>query len=155
MVVRVHFKKLNDEAVIPEYSTQGASGMDIRSIEDKSIDPGKVAIVSTGLSCEMITDPSDNIYISGFPEIQVRSRSGLAAKHGVIVANSPGTIDSDYRGEIKIILLNTSDIPFKVNKGDRIAQLVVNLLPKVEVSCNNELSDTDRGEGGLGSTGVK
>jgi dUTP pyrophosphatase len=142
----VLFKKLHSDVILPSYSTAGASGMDVRALNEVNIGPGQWAAVPTGLALEI--DP-------GF-EVQVRPRSGLAAKFGVTVLNSPGTIDSDYKGEVKILLINHSQIPFCILKGDRIAQLVVaqvSILPGiVEVE---ELTETKRGSGGLGSTGVK
>jgi dUTP pyrophosphatase len=117
--------------------------MDVRSVEDCSIDPGSWKLVSTGLFPEIP---------EGY-EIQVRSRSGLAAKNGIFVLNSPGTVDSDYRGEIKIILANMGCEPFTISTGDRIAQLVVSPVTKATVVSVDTISSTKRGEGGFGSTG--
>jgi dUTP pyrophosphatase len=112
--------------------------------DDVIIPPGGIELIPTGLAIALE---------HGF-ECQVRSRSGLAAKSGIFALNSPGTIDSDYRGEIKVILANFSKVPFTIRRGDRIAQLVVARYEKVEWSLEKELPDTERGEGGFGSTGV-
>ena len=133
-------------AVIPEYKTVGAAGADLYALVDSPITlaPGKTAMVPTGLFFEIP---------EGY-EIQVRPRSGLAAKNGVTVLNTPGTIDSDYRGEIKIILINLGDKDFVINSGDRVAQMVIAPLIQASFSIVNELSDTTRGSGGFGSIGV-
>lgn len=140
----LRFKKLVPHAVIPKRGSVEAAGLDLVAAEDTVIDRGCRSFVSTGLAIAIAT---------GF-EGQVRPRSGLAAKNGVTVLNTPGTIDSDYRGELKVILVNTSNIPFFVKKGDRIAQLVIApvvLCDPVEVE---EFDETERGEKGFGSTGV-
>lgn len=128
---------------LPAYATDGAAGMDVISAEDVELAPGGRHAVATGLA---VAIPP------GF-EIQVRPRSGLALKHGVTVPNTPGTIDSDYRGELKVILINLGAEPFAIRRGDRVAQLV--LAPVVRASWLKveELDDTARGEGGFGSTG--
>lgn len=128
---------------LPAYATQGAAGMDVVSAEDVTIAPGARHAVATGLA---VAIPC------GF-EIQVRPRSGLPLKHGITVANAPGTIDSDYRGELKVILINHGAEPFAIVRGDRVAQLV--LAPVVLASWLQveELDETARGEGGFGSTG--
>jgi dUTP pyrophosphatase len=128
---------------LPAYATQGAAGMDVVSAEDVTIAAGARHAVATGLA---VAIPH------GF-EIQVRPRSGLALKHGITVANAPGTIDSDYRGEVKVILINHGAEPFAIVRGDRVAQLV--LAPVVVASWLpvDELDETARGEGGFGSTG--
>jgi dUTP pyrophosphatase len=134
---------------LPEYKTQGSAGADLRAHFADSqnctlqIEPGKRAIVSTGLRIQLP---------EGF-EGQVRSRSGLALEHGVVCLNSPGTIDNDYRGELKVILANFGEKPFVVSEGDRIAQLVVAPVSHVEFSRMECLEDTKRGSGGFGSTG--
>jgi dUTP pyrophosphatase len=128
---------------LPAYATTGAAGMDVVSAEDVTIAPGARHAVATGLA---VAIPA------GF-EIQVRPRSGLALKHGITVPNSPGTIDSDYRGELKVILINHGGEAFAIRRGDRVAQLVLAPVTRagwVEVA---ELDDTARGEGGFGSTG--
>ena len=137
------FKKLSLAAKLPVYASKNASGMDVSSAEDFILTKGCRALTSTGLSVE----------IPPGWEIQVRPRSGLAFKHGVTVLNSPGTIDSDYRGEIKVLLMNTGDSDFTVTKGLRIAQLVVCRVPVVSIEEVSTLSNTERGEGGFGSTG--
>ena len=131
-------------AQIPRYQTYGAAGMDIRASENKVVKSKSVEIISTDLF----------VAIPDGYEIQVRSRSGLAAKNSVFVLNSPGTIDSDYRGEIKIILANLGDSDFSVSTGDRIAQMVLNKVEKIKFVVADDLDDTDRSSGGLGSTGV-
>ena len=129
---------------LPAYATAGAAGMDVLSAEDVTLEPGARHAVATGLALAIP---------SGF-EIQVRPRSGLALKHGISVPNTPGTIDSDYRGELKVILINLGERAFEVRRGDRIAQLV--LAPVVRASWLkvDELDATMRGEGGFGSTGT-
>ena len=141
----VKFKKFDEskDLFIPEYKSEGASGMDIMSIEDLSIPMGYSALVSTNLSVE----------IPCGLELQIRPRSGLAAKYNVTVLNTPGTIDSDYRGEIKVILMNLGHEDFKIFKGDRIAQMVLAKVEKMML-YQDELSDTERGDGGFGSTGL-
>lgn len=130
---------------LPEYKKLGDSGMDVRASEDKVVWRYKTEIVHTGLYVE-IPD--------GY-EIQVRSRSGLAANHGIFVLNSPGTLDSSYRGELMVILHNTSGKNFTIEEGDRIAQLVLQKVPKIKWIETDVLSETDRGEGGIGHSGVK
>ncbi len=136
-------KKLKEDAKIPVYSTDGAAGLDIFSAEEIEIPPREWRVVGTGISIELP---------EGF-EAQVRPRSGLALK-GITVLNTPGTIDPDYRGEVKVILFNVSNKSFKVEKGMRIAQLVISKFERVKVEITDSLSDTKRGEGGFGSTGI-
>ena len=133
-------------AVIPSYKTEGAAGADVCALIESpvTIQPGKFAMVPTGLFFEIPT---------GY-EIQVRPRSGLAAKNGVTVLNTPGTIDSDYRGELKVILINLGDKDFTINSGDRIAQIIVSPVTVADFTLTDSLSDTQRGEKGFGSTGV-
>lgn len=128
---------------LPAYATAGAAGMDVVSAEDVTIAPGARYAVATGLA----------LAIPQGYEIQVRPRSGLALKHGITVPNTPGTIDSDYRGELKVILINHGAEPFAIARGDRVAQLV--LAPVVHAAWDEvaELDATERGEGGFGSTG--
>ncbi|WP_404480160.1 dUTP diphosphatase [Novosphingobium sp. BL-52-GroH] len=128
---------------LPAYATDGAAGMDVVSAEDVTIAPGGRHAVATGLS---VAIPA------GF-EIQVRPRSGLALKHGISVPNSPGTVDSDYRGELKVILVNLGSAPFEIVRGDRVAQLVLAPVTRASWLKVDELDDTARGEGGFGSTG--
>ena len=133
----------NDDLPLPAYATDGAAGMDVVAAEDATLAPGARHAVATGLAMAIP---------QGY-EIQVRPRSGLALKHGISVPNTPGTIDSDYRGELKVILINLGDAPFDVRRGDRIAQLV--LAPVVQATWLevDHLDETARGTGGFGSTG--
>lgn len=134
------FEKLQEDAVIPHYQTIGSAGLDLHSIQAAIIEPGKWEVVGTGL----------RINLPKVTEGQIRSRSGLAAKNGVFVLNAPGTIDEDYQGEIKVILYNASDSIFSVEKGDRIAQLVIAPVYKVSgLSLDNTREDK-----GFGSTGL-
>lgn len=128
---------------LPEYATDGAAGMDVVSAEDVTIAPGARHAVATGLALAIP---------HGF-EIQVRPRSGLALKHGITVPNTPGTIDSDYRGELKVILINHGAEPFAIRRGDRVAQLVLAPVTRASWLPVDELDETARGEGGFGSTG--
>ncbi len=139
----VRFKKLSPDAVLPAYAREGDAGMDLRSIAELELPPGGHALVPTGLAMEL---PEDC-------EAQVRPRSGLALKHGVTVLNSPGTIDSGYRGEFGVILINHGKEAFKIARGERIAQLVIATVARAEVVEVEELSSTGRGCGGFGSTG--
>lgn len=134
-----HFEGLE----LPAYATHGAAGMDVLAAEDVTLAPGARHAVATGLA----------LAIPPGYEIQVRPRSGLALKHGITVPNTPGTIDSDYRGELKVILINHGAEAFDIRRGDRVAQLV--LAPVVQASWLkvDELDETHRGEGGFGSTG--
>ena len=144
-MIKVLIKKLSHKAQIPIYKTEGSSGMDLMALtEDKIvIKPNKSALVPTGLS---VAIPDDN-------EIQIRPRSGLAAKSSISVLNTPGTIDSDYRGELKVILFNHGDKEFIINNGDRIAQMVLVPILKVQFEEVQDLPETIRGSGGFGSTG--
>ena len=144
-MVKVLIKKLNPSVQLPSYKTKGASGVDLMACIEKSInlEPGKSCLVPTGLS---VAFPEDY-------EIQIRPRSGLAAKNNISVLNTPGTIDSDYRGEIKIILFNHGNKNFLINNRDRIAQMVLTPTFKMELEETNELPMSIRGEGGFGSTG--
>lgn len=134
-----HFEGLE----LPAYATEGAAGMDVLAAEDVTLAPGARHAVATGLA---VAIPA------GF-ELQVRPRSGLALKHGISVPNAPGTIDSDYRGEVKVILINHGAEPFEVLRGDRIAQLVLAPVTRATWLKVDELDETARGEGGFGSTG--
>ncbi|MEO0030379.1 MAG: hypothetical protein RIS94_137 [Pseudomonadota bacterium] len=133
----------NEDLPLPAYATEGAAGMDVVAAEDVDLAPGARHAVATGLA---IAIPP------GF-EVQVRPRSGLALKHGVTVANAPGTIDSDYRGEMKAILINLGSESFSIRRGDRIAQLVLAPVTRAGWMEVAELEHTARGEGGFGSTG--
>ncbi|OGU66725.1 MAG: deoxyuridine 5'-triphosphate nucleotidohydrolase [Stygiobacter sp. RIFOXYC12_FULL_38_8] len=132
---------------LPEYATEGSSGLDLRAaVENEVIIPtGKVSLVPTNLRVEIP---------HGF-EIQVRPRSGLAVKHGIGVLNSPGTIDSDYRGEVKVILFNFGEKDFVIKRGDRIAQMVLSKVYLADLKVTDDLNASQRGEGGFGHTGTK
>jgi dUTP pyrophosphatase len=144
--ITVNIKKLRPGAEAPNYETAGASGMDVRACIDTivRIPAGAAAAIPTGLAFEIP---------SGY-EMQTRPRSGLALKHGITLLNSPGTIDSDYRGELAIILVNLGDKDFTVHHGDRIAQLVFAPVVRASLTETTLLSETDRGAGGFGSTGI-
>ena len=144
-MVRVLIKKLDPKVTLPSYKTKGASGMDLMAFvkEKIVIKPQTSALIPTGLSVAFSQDY----------EIQIRPRSGLAAKNNISVLNTPGTIDSDYRGELKIIIFNHSNHDFIVNNDDRVAQMVLAPVAKMELEEANELPKTLRGEGGFGSTG--
>jgi len=144
-MVKVLIKKLNPEVDLPTYKTSGASGMDLMAFTEEPIKiaPNSSYLVPTGLSMAFSEDY----------EVQIRPRSGLAAKNSITVLNTPGTIDSDYRGEIKIILFNHGNKEFIINNKDRIAQMILAPVVKMELEETNNLSDTLRGEGGFGSTG--
>ena len=135
----------NSRFALPEYQTPLSAGLDIRANLDESVTlrPLERAMISTGLFVEL---PEGC-------EMQIRPRSGLAAKHGITVLNSPGTIDADYRGEIKVILVNLSNEPFTIEAGERIAQMIVARYEQIEWQAVEELSATERGAGGFGSTG--
>lgn len=138
-------KRLSPDAKAPAYATAGAAGLDLSAVLDAPLElaPGARAAVPTGLVIEL---PPGH-------EGQVRPRSGLAHRHGVTVLNAPGTIDEDYRGEVRVLLVNLSEVPFWIASGDRIAQLVVVPITRVVVAEVDDLSPTARGEGGFGSTG--
>ena len=142
--MRVLFREIDPAAALPEYAHPGDAGMDVRSVEEKTIPPGGRALVRTGLVMMLPPDA----------EAQVRSRSGLAIKHGVAVLNSPGTIDAGYRGEVGVILVNLGQEPFHVEKGMKVAQIVVAPVARAEIAETDEVDSTDRGAGGFGSTGV-
>lgn len=129
---------------IPSYESAGAAGMDICSAESTVVRVGRRAAIATGFAFAIP---------EGY-EIQVRPRSGLAYKNGMTVLNTPGTIDSDYRGEIKVILVNLGDEDFQINKGDRIAQIIAAPVQRANLNEVDSLDDTERGSGGFGSTGV-
>ena len=135
----------NSRHALPEYQTPLSAGLDIRANLDESVTlrPLERAMIPTGLFVEL---PEGC-------EMQIRPRSGLAAKHGITVLNSPGTIDADYRGEIKVILVNLSNEPFTIESGERIAQMIVARYEQIEWEAAEELSSTERGAGGFGSTG--
>lgn len=143
--MKIEFKKLDNDVVVPQFAHEGDSGMDIRSNEDYTLQPQEFHIFKTGLACAVER---------GY-EVQVRARSGLACKHGVTVVNGIGTIDSNYRGEIGVGLINLGKEPIRIIEGDRIAQLVVAMVEQPIIQVVEELSDTNRGVGGFGSSGVQ
>ena len=168
--MKVKVEKLNKDVILPLYATKGAAGFDFvannfkmifEAKHDKilyenaenitehnftgiTLNPGNRALIGTGLKLEIP---------EGY-ELQVRPRSGLALNNGITVLNSPGTIDADYRGEVGIILINNSVIPLQINKGDRIAQGVLNKVEQIQWEATDKLQNSDRGEGGFGSTGI-
>ena len=143
-MVKLLIKRLHKNIILPEYKTDGSSGMDLMANVEQTVKilPGEKKIISTGI---MVAIPEQY-------EIQIRPRSGLAAKNGISVLNTPGTIDSDYRGEIKIILINLGKDIFQINKNDRIAQMIICPIIRVELKEVESLPETVRGEGGFGST---
>jgi len=144
-MVKILVKKLDPTIKLPEYKTDGASGMDLIAFTKQPINvkPKSSSLIPTGLSVAFSNDY----------EIQIRPRSGLAAKKNISVLNTPGTIDSDYRGEIKVIIYNHGNTDFIVNNGDRIAQMVLSPVIKMELNETSDLPETIRGKGGFGSTG--
>ncbi|MDB3931948.1 dUTP diphosphatase [Candidatus Pelagibacter sp.] len=144
-MVKVLIKKLSSDVKLPSYKTSGASGMDLMAYIKSpiTIKPKTSELISTGLS----------VAFSEEYEIQIRPRSGLAAKNSISVLNTPGTIDSDYRGELKVIIYNHGNQDFIVNNNDRIAQMILTPVIKMELQETNELPESVRGEGGFGSTG--
>ncbi len=142
--MKIKIQKIHPNALIPKYQTEGSSGFDLHAVEEVMIKPHSVGLVKIGICLSLEV---------GY-ELQVRTRSGLALNHQVMVLNSPGTVDNDYRGEIRVILANLSDKDFKVQIGDRIAQGVVQKTYKAEFIECERLDETSRGSGGFGSTGV-
>lgn len=137
----------NQDMALPSYETAGSSGLDLRAAVQGELTllPGDISLIPTGLAVSLP---------SGY-EAQIRPRSGLALKHGVGMVNSPGTIDSDYRGEIGLVLINWGKVPFVIRRGDRIAQMVVTRVSRAEVMEVDRLETTARGEGGFGHSGVE
>ena len=146
-MIKIKVKKLSASVSVPKYKTSGSSGMDVAAHIEKNIIiyPGEKALVSTGFS----------ISIPIGYEVQIRPRSGLAAKKNITVLNTPGTIDADYRGEVRVILINLGKEKFIIENGERIAQMVVCPVIQAKLEEVKELSDTYRGSGGFGSTGTK
>ena len=146
-MTEVLIKRLSKNVKLPKYETDGSSGMDLSADipTDIKIEPGKTSIIPTGISLSI---PKNF-------EIQIRPRSGLAAKSQVSVLNTPGTIDADYRGEIKVILINLGSNTFTIKKGTRIAQMVLSPVIKAKFKEVENLDETDRGSGGFGSTGIR
>lgn len=143
--MKLRVKKLVDHAVLPKYAHPGDAGLDLFAAEDKVLTAGGSGLVKTGISIEL---PEGT-------EAQVRPRSGLALKHSVTVLNSPGTVDEGYRGEVGVIMINHGSEDFHIEKGMKVAQMLIKPVYTVEVEEASELSDTSRGEGGFGSTGRK
>ncbi len=142
--MKIKIKKCHKDAIIPQYQSSGAAGFDLCALESVVLKARSRAAIKTGLAFEIP---------QGY-EMQVRPRSGLALKNAISVLNTPGTIDSDYRGEVMVILINHSDEDFSINQGDRIAQGVVQKVEQVEFEEVEILSETKRGEGGFGSSGI-
>lgn len=148
-IVNLKIKRISDEfsdVQLPAYATDGSAGMDIRAAIDDPviIQPGKIQLIPTNLQIEIP---------EGY-EIQIRPRSGLAINNGISILNTPGTIDSDYRGEIKLILINLSNNPFTVKRGDKIAQMVVNKYFRAEIKVVDQLSESERSSNGFGHSGI-
>lgn len=143
-MLELKIRKINEEAKLPEYAHEGDAGLDIFSVDDMIIMPGESKLIKTGIQIEL----------PGGTEAQIRPRSGLALKNQITVLNTPGTIDEGYRGEIGIILINHGKQQFHVEKGMKIAQMVIKPVLKVTIKEVVELTDTTRGEGGFGSTGL-
>jgi dUTP pyrophosphatase len=147
--VRVMVKRLEgqEDLALPSYGTKGSSGMDLRAAvrERAVLNPGDIMLIPTGLA---VAVPQ------GF-EVQIRPRSGLALNHGIGMVNAPGTIDSDYRGEIRLILINWGQKPFAIKRGDRIAQMVITRVSRAELVETKDLEETSRGSGGFGHSGVE
>lgn len=146
--IKIYFQRLEgaSEVELPSYKTEGSAGMDLRAAnpEPLTLRPGERALIPTGFKM---------VLPDGF-EAQIRPRSGLAFKHGITMLNSPGTIDSDYRGEVKVLAINHGKEPFTVHFGDRIAQMVIAPVYQAVIEESAELPSTDRGSGGFGSTGI-
>jgi dUTP pyrophosphatase len=146
--VPVKVKKVKQDAIIPVYQTKGAAGFDLHAYltpgKSLRLEPGEHAAVGTGLAFQIP---------EGY-ELQVRPRSGLAMKYGITVTNSPGTVDADFRGEVKVLVINLGKEGFAIEHGQRIAQAVLNEVPKAELIEVNELEETERGNNGFGHTGV-
>jgi dUTP pyrophosphatase len=142
-VVQIRFQMLSSKASLPTYATAGSAGLDLSAACEVTIPPGEHVSVPTGVAVE----------IPAGWEGQIRPRSGLAARHGVTVLNAPGTIDSDYRGEIRVLLINLGREPFEVTVGMRIAQMIIAAASQSDIAVADRLSVTHRGDGGFGSTG--
>lgn len=147
VVVGVRRLPNNEDIALPSYSSEGSSGMDLRACvkEPALLGPGEIKLIPTGLSLSLPP---------GY-EVQIRPRSGLALKHGIGMVNSPGTVDSDYRGEIGIVLINWGSEAFTIHRGDRIAQMVVSRICRADLVDMKDLDPTSRGSGGFGHTGVR
>lgn len=141
---KILFKVLDDDVILPNYAYLEDAGMDIYSNEDKLLLPNNWALIKTGFSM---------LLPNGY-EAQVRSKSGLALKSGIICLNSPGTIDCNYRGEVGVIVMNVSSVPYQIKKGQKIAQMVINKIEHLDCEVVEDLPASNRGEGGFGSTGI-
>jgi len=142
--MEIKVKKLHVDAILPHYAHDGDAGMDVYSVVDETLEIGKIKLIPTGLSFQIP---------KGF-EIQVRPKSGLALKHGITLTNSPGTLDSGYRGELGVILQNEGSEVYAIKKGEKIAQIVLSKYEEAEIKEVNGLEDSSRGDGGFGSTGL-
>ncbi|MCK5641263.1 MAG: dUTP diphosphatase [Gammaproteobacteria bacterium] len=140
----VKVKKLSEKAILPSFAHPGDAGLDLFSVENKVLEPGRSYLVKTGISIQL---PKNT-------EAQIRPRSGLALKHMITLTNTPGTIDEGYRGEIGIIMINHGKDDFEIKEGMKIAQMVIKPIYEVNITESKDLSDTSRGEGGFGSTGI-
>jgi dUTP pyrophosphatase len=145
MVLKIKIQKINEDAAIPKYAHDGDAGMDVFSTKTCVLMPNHRILIGTGLKMEIP---------EGY-EMQMRPKSGIALRDGITVLNSPGTNDSNYRGEIGVILINHSSKPYKIEKGQKIAQVVFNKIEKAKFIISKNLSKTTRGEGGFGSTGLR
>ena len=143
--ISVKVKKLSNHAQLPSYATDGSAACDIFAAEDAIVEHGNFKLIKTGLSIELP---------AGY-EAQIRPRSGLALKHGVTILNTPGTLDEDYRGELCILLMNHGKSDFRVSRGDRIAQMLISKVHRIEWEISESLSETKRGSGGFGHSGMK
>jgi dUTP pyrophosphatase len=144
-MIKIKIKKIKENAIVPKYAHHGDAGVDLYSTEDYILKPGERTLVSTGIA----------ISIPPGHEAQVRPKSGLALKHGISIVNTPGTVDCEYRGEIGVIAINLGQEDFKIEKGNKIAQMVFNKIEEADFEEVEELDDTTRGDGGFGSTGHK
>ena len=140
----VKVKKLSEKAILPSFAHPGDAGLDLFSIENKVLEPSRSYLVKTGISIQL---PKNT-------EAQIRPRSGLALKHTISLTNTPGTIDEGYRGEIGVIMINHGNENFEIKEGMKIAQMVIKPIYEVNITESKDLSDTSRGEGGFGSTGI-
>jgi len=145
MTLKVKIKKISEDAIIPNYAHEDNAGMDLFSVKDVLILPGHRALIPTGIKVEIP---------KGY-EMQIRSKSGLALREGITVLNAPGTIDSSYTGETGVILINHSSKPYKVEKGQKIAQIIFNKIERVKFVEADKIKTTKRGDGGFGSTGLR
>ena len=144
-MAKIRIKKIRDNAVTPHYEHDGDAGMDLYAVEDSTLCPGERKLIPTGLQVEVP---------KGY-EMQIRPKSGLALKHGITVLNTPGTVDSCYRGEVGVIMLNTAAADYEVKAGEKVAQAVIARVEKAVIEEVEELTETQRGSGGFGSTGRK